>query len=59
MASTDTSDDVERFASLERRVADLEARSRAPQTLGALLRYLPRWLATTPPLLVVLLVGLE
>ena len=55
----DTSDDVERFASLERRVADLEARSQSPQTWREWLRSLLRWLATTPPLLLVLLIGID
>jgi hypothetical protein len=55
----DTSDDVERFASLERRVADLEARSHSPQTWREWLRSLLRWLATTPPLLLVLLIGID
>jgi hypothetical protein len=50
---------VERIGSVERRVAGLEARSRFLQTLGARLRFLLRWLATTLPLLLVLLVGLE
>jgi hypothetical protein len=55
----DTSDDVEKLASLERRVADLEARSQSPQTWREWLRSLLRWLATTPPLLLVLLVGID
>jgi hypothetical protein len=55
----DTSDDVEKFASLERRVADLEARSQSPQTWREWLRSFLRWLATTPPLLLVLLVGID
>jgi hypothetical protein len=55
----DTSDDVQKFASLERRVADLEARSQSPQTWREWLRSFLRWLATTPPLLLVLLVGID
>jgi hypothetical protein len=55
----DTSDDVKRFASLERRVADLEARSQSPQTWREWLRSLLRWLATTPPMLLVLLIGID
>jgi hypothetical protein len=54
----DSSND-ERIDSLVRRVADLETRIRSPETLGAWLRSLLRWLATTPPLLLLLLVGLE
>jgi hypothetical protein len=55
----DTSGEVERIDSLERRVADLEARSRSPQTWRGWFRSLLRWLATTPPLLLFLLVGLD
>jgi hypothetical protein len=55
----DTSNDVERFADLERRVADLEARSRSPQSGREWSRSLLRWLATTPPLLLVFLVGMD
>jgi hypothetical protein len=54
-----TSDDVEKLASLERRVADLEARSQSTQTWLEWLRSLLHWLATTPPLLLVLLVGID
>ncbi len=56
---TDISDDVERFAELERQVAELEARSLSPQTWRGWLRSLLRWLAMTPPLLLVLLVGMD
>jgi hypothetical protein len=49
----------DRIASLERRVSDLESQSRSPRTLVAWLRSLLRWLATTPPMLVVLLIGLD
>jgi hypothetical protein len=55
----DPSNDVERFADLERRVADLEARSRSPQSWREWSRSLLRWLATTPPLLLVFLVGMD
>jgi hypothetical protein len=55
----DTSDDVEKFAALERRVAALEARSQSPQTWREWLRSVLRWLATAPPLLLVLLVGID
>src|SRR5271165_6899519 len=57
--AVDPSDVVEQFASLERRVADLEARSQSPQTWREWLRSFLRWLATTPPLLLVLLVGID
>ena len=56
---TNSSDNAERFAELERRVADLEARSRSPQTWREWLRSLLRWLATTLALLLVLLVGMD
>ena len=56
---TDTSDGVERLASLDRRIADLEARSRSSETWRGWFRSLIRWLATTPPLLVVLVVAME
>jgi len=55
----DTSDEMERIARQERRVAGSEARSRRPQTWRARLRSLLRWLATTPPLLLVLLIAMD
>ena len=55
----DPSGAVERIDSLERRVADLEMRSRSAQTWRGWLRSLLRWLATTPPLLLLLLIGLD
>ena len=54
-----TMDEVERIDALERRVVDLEARSRSAQTWGAWSRSVLRWLATTPPLILLLLVGLD
>ncbi len=55
----DPSGAVERIDSLERRVADLEMQSRSAQTWRGWLRALLRWLATTPPLLLFLLIGLD
>jgi hypothetical protein len=55
----DTSDEAEKFASLERRVADLEARSQSSKSWREWSRSVLRWLATTPPLLLVLLVGID
>jgi hypothetical protein len=56
---TDTPDGVELLASLERRVADLEARSRSSDTWRGWLRSLLRWLAVAPPLLLVLLAAID
>jgi hypothetical protein len=55
----DSSGRSDRIDCLERRVAELEARMRAPQTVRGWLRSLLRWLAVTPPLLILLLVGLD
>ena len=56
---TDTSDGIELLASIDRRIADLEARSRSSETWRGWLRSLLRWLATTPPLLMVLVVAMD
>jgi hypothetical protein len=55
----DASEGAKKFASLERRVAELEARSQSRQTWREWLRSLLRWLATAPPLLLVFLVGVD
>jgi hypothetical protein len=56
---TSDSDQAGRISSLERRVSDLEERCRSPQAWRAWLRSVLRWSATTPPLLLVLLVGVD
>ena len=50
---------VERIDSMERRVAGAETGSRSARALGARRRSVLRWLATSLPLLAVLLVGLD
>ena len=56
---TDRSDEVEFLATLEQRIADLEARSRSSDTWRGWFRSLLRWLATAPPLLILLVVALD
>jgi len=55
----DTPEDVDRFASLEQRVSNLEMQIHSPNTWREWLRGLLRWLAATPPLVLLLLVGMD
>src|SRR3954465_5405857 len=55
----DTPEDVDRFVSLERRVSNVEMQVRSPNTWREWLRGLSRWLAATPPLVLLLLVGMD
>src|SRR5262249_8599378 len=55
----DPPEDSDRFASLERRVSNLEMQLRSRNTWREWLRGLLRWLAATPPLVLLLLVGMD
>lgn len=55
----DTAPEAEQLTSLERRVADLESRIVSPKGWRDWIRSLLRWLAMTPPLLLLLLIGLD